>query len=127
MSQEKSMAEVVAYLDDIFFQAKIVETARHLGLDLSTCATLDAFAGELAKAEPKLLLIDLSARANPFEAIAHAKAKAASAGVPMIAFYSHVQTDLAGRARAAGCENVMPRSKFTRDLATILADAKSHS
>jgi DNA-binding NarL/FixJ family response regulator len=118
------MAEVVAYLDDIFFQAKIVETARHLGLDLSTCATLDAFTAELAKA-PALLLIDLNARANPFEAIGQAKAAAAS--VPMITFYSHVQTELADRARAAGCTNVMPRSKFTRDLATILAAAKSHS
>ena len=31
------------------------------------------------------------------------------------------------KARAAGCAEVMPRSKFTRDLATILARAKSHS
>jgi DNA-binding NarL/FixJ family response regulator len=43
----------------------------------------------------------------------------------VIAFLSHVQTDLAERARAAGCQDVMPRSKFTQDLAAILRGAKS--
>jgi hypothetical protein len=32
---------------------------------------------------------------------------------------------LAERARAAGCRDVMPRSKFTQNLATILSQAKS--
>jgi hypothetical protein len=40
---------------------------------------------------------------------------------------SHVQVDLAAEARAAGCTEVMPRSKFTQHLATILGHAKSHS
>jgi hypothetical protein len=35
--------------------------------------------------------------------------------------------ELAEQARAAGCTDVMPRSKFTQHLATILAHAKSHS
>jgi hypothetical protein len=36
-----------------------------------------------------------------------------------------VQTDLAAQARAAGCQQVLPRSKFTADLAEILRRAKS--
>jgi hypothetical protein len=36
-----------------------------------------------------------------------------------------VQTDLAERARAAGCQDVMPRSKFTQNLAAILRGAKT--
>jgi CheY-like chemotaxis protein len=119
------MAGVVAYLDDIFFQAKISETAKHLGAELRFCASPDALAAEIAKSKPDLLLVDLNARANPFDAISRAKSEAP--GVPIIAFLSHVQTELAERARAAGCDEVMPRSKFTRDLATILAGAKSHS
>jgi hypothetical protein len=42
----------------------------------------------------------------------------------MVGFLSHVQVDLAEQARAAGCDEVMPRSKFTRDLAQILSSAK---
>ena len=45
--------------------------------------------------------------------------------LPLIAFLSHVQTELAEKARAAGCTQVMPRSQFTRELATILAQANS--
>jgi hypothetical protein len=35
-----------------------------------------------------------------------------------------VQTELAAQARAAGCDEVLPRSAFTQNLATILAAAK---
>jgi DNA-binding NtrC family response regulator len=117
------MADVVAFMDDIFFQAKVIETARHVGVEVKVCATADALAAEIAQGKPRLLIVDLNARANPFDAISLAQMEAKS--VPMIAFLSHVQLDLAERARVAGCTDVMPRSKFTRDLATILARAKS--
>jgi hypothetical protein len=44
--------------------------------------------------------------------------------VRMVGFLSHVQVDLAEQARAAGCDEVMPRSKFTQNLAEILSSAK---
>ncbi|HKV49391.1 MAG TPA: response regulator [Candidatus Acidoferrales bacterium] len=119
------MAAVVAYIDDIFFQAKLSETARQIGIQLTACATADTFTAEIAKNTPKLIVIDLNARANPFDAIEIAKRSAPN--VPVIGFFSHVQTELAERARVAGCGEVMPRSKFTRELATILARAKSQS
>lgn len=119
------MADVVALLDDIFFQAKVAEAAKHLGVELKMCTSSDAFAAEISSGQPKLIIVDLNARSNPLDAIATGRANAPD--VPLIAFLSHVQTDLAEKARAAGCAEVMPRSKFTRDLATILARAKSHS
>jgi hypothetical protein len=42
----------------------------------------------------------------------------------VLAFLSHVQTDLAAQARAAGCTEVIPRSVFTQNLAAILEAAK---
>jgi DNA-binding NarL/FixJ family response regulator len=119
------MSGVVAYLDDIFFQAKILETAKQLGIELNICATPEAFATRIASAKPDRLIVDLNARVNPFDVIARAKSDVPD--VPIVGFLSHVETELAERARAAGCDEVMPRSKFTRDLATILAGAKSHS
>ena len=41
-------------------------------------------------------------------------------GVPVVAFLSHVQTDLAAAARAAGCDVLLARSAFTRDLPHLL-------
>jgi CheY-like chemotaxis protein len=119
------VAEAVAFVDDIFFQSKVAEAAKHLNVDLRICTTVGAFATEIANTKPNLLIVDLNARADAFDAIS--AARAAASDVPLIAFLSHVQTELSERARAAGCVEVMPRSKFTRDLATILGRAKSQS
>ena len=119
------MAQVVALIDDIFFQAKLLETAKQVGVEVCACATADALGAEIAKAPPRLVAIDLNANSNPLQALE--QLKAGGNGIPSIGFLSHVQTDLAERARAAGCGDVMPRSKFTQNLATILARAKSQS
>ena len=41
--------------------------------------------------------------------------------VPLVGFFSHVQTELQRQAQEAGYDRVLPRSVFTRDLADILA------
>ncbi len=119
------MACVLAFVDDLFFQAKILETAKQVGVDLRTFTTSAALLGEIGKHPPKLVIVDLNAQNKPLEAIK--SVCHAAPGLPMIAFVSHVQVDLAHRASAAGCSTVMPRSQFTQELATILAQAKSQS
>jgi CheY-like chemotaxis protein len=119
------MAQVVALVDDLFFQAKLIETAKQLGVELRTCATPEALTAEIGSCVPNLIVVDLNARSNPLEAIERVRANGRE--IPLIGFLSHVQVDLAERARAAGCADVMPRSKFTQNLATILARTKSES
>jgi hypothetical protein len=43
-------------------------------------------------------------------------------GVPVVGFASHVDTALLDAARAAGCEEVLPRSRFFATLAARLDD-----
>lgn len=117
------MADVVALVDDIFFQAKMQETARRVGVDLKTVTSGEALLAETQAAAPALLIVDLNARGGALEALE--RLRAAGNQRPVIAFLSHVQVELAERARAAGCREVMPRSKFTQNLATILSGAKA--
>jgi len=119
------MAQVLALIDDIFFQAKLLETAKQVGVEVRTCATPEALDSEIAKSQTKLVVIDLNAQANPLDAVGRVQARGGA--IPLIGFLSHVQLDLAERARAAGCREIMPRSQFTRNLATILSRAKSES
>ncbi len=119
------MAQVLAFVDDIFFQAKIMETAKHVGVEVRACTTPDALASEIAKQAPNLVIVDLNARSTPLDAVK--RVRETSSTLPVIGFLSHVQIDLAAQARDAGCQYVMPRSKFTQNLATILAQAKSQS
>ena len=103
------MAHVIAFVDDLFFQAKLVETAKQLSVELRSCATPDALATEIATGSaPKLVIVDLNARNGPIEVIENLQTRAPE--IPLVAFLSHVQTDLAERARAAGCREVMPSS-----------------
>ena len=137
------MADTIALIDDLFFQAKVRETAKHTGVTIETATTGEQLL-KAAEASPEaLILVDLNARQGALDAVVQlcAQDKQAQAACPsdgqagrprqqsnprrVIAFLSHVQTDLAERARAAGCEEVMPRSKFTQNLAEILRGAKS--
>ena len=77
---------------------------------------------ELVATSPKLVIVDLNARSGAISAIE--RVRAVKNGVRMVGFLSHVQVDLAEQARAAGCDEVMPRSKFTQNLAEILSSAK---
>jgi len=115
------MGRVIALMDDLFFQMKVAETAKHLGVELKIATNNDAFL-TLLESAPKLILVDLNARSQPLQALEHLRAK--KNGVRVVAFLSHVQTELAAQARAAGCDDVLARSTFTQNLSSILSVAK---
>src|ERR1700722_18321509 len=118
---EAGMGRIVAMMDDLFFQMKVAETAKHLGLELKVATNGDALLGLLEPA-PSLVIVDLNARSQPLAAIE--RVRAAQKALKVIGFLSHVQLDLAAQAQAAGCNEVMPRSAFTENLAAILSSAK---
>jgi DNA-binding NarL/FixJ family response regulator len=115
------MGRVVALMDDLFFQVKVAETAKYLGLELKVAANGDALLGLLEPA-PNLVIVDLNACSEPLAAIE--RLRAAQKDLRVVGFLSHVQRDLAAQAQAAGCNEVMPRSAFTQNLAAILSTAK---
>ena len=54
------------------------------------------------------------------DAIAAIAGDPALSGVALVGFYSHVETERARDARAAGCRTVLPRSAFVRQLDDLL-------
>jgi DNA-binding NarL/FixJ family response regulator len=118
------MGRVVGLMDDLFFQMKVLETAKQLGLEFKVAANADALMAllENENGSPKLVIVDLNARSQPLQTIE--RLRAAKSSVRVIGFLSHVQRELAAQAQAAGCNEVMPRSAFTQNLASILSTAK---
>lgn len=115
------MGKVVALMDDLFFQMKVAETAKHLGLELKVAATGDALMG-LLEPIPNLVIVDLNARSQPLAAIE--RLRESQKDLKVVGFLSHLQRDLAAQAESMGCTEVMPRSVFTKNLAAILGAAK---
>jgi CheY-like chemotaxis protein len=113
---------VMAAVEDLLFRSKISETAEQLGVEASFPRSPKKLVEQAAKSPPDLLVLDLnSARFEPLELLRELKSGEATKYVPVVGFLSHVQKDLAVAARESGCDRVMARSAFTRDLPEILA------
>jgi CheY-like chemotaxis protein len=115
------MGRVIALVDDLFFQMKLAETAKHLGVEVKVATNGEALM-ELMESAPKLVIVDLNARSQPLQTIE--KLRQLRKDIRVVGFLSHVQLELAARAKAAGCDEVLPRSSFTQNLAAILSVAK---
>jgi CheY-like chemotaxis protein len=114
---------VLAAVDDIFFAAKIRGAAESLGLEYGSARDA-AGAVESARSNlPAVVVADLHAtRCDPFALAESFKRDPALAHVPLVGFFSHVQTELKERALRAGFDRVLPRSAFVQQLPQILRD-----
>ncbi|AXC13208.1 hypothetical protein ACPOL_3929 [Acidisarcina polymorpha] len=112
------------FIEDLFFLAKIQETARKLGVKVGFLkADKDIVArlsGVPEDEKPSLIVFDLNnAGAKPLTLIPKIKAKL-KRGTSVIGFLSHLQGDLKVKATEAGCDMVMPRSAFSQNLPNLL-------
>ena len=116
---------IFCFIDDLFFQAKIQETARKLGIKVEfvkgTDKELVARITDLAEADrPRLLVFDLNnVNAKPMTLIPKFKTKLKKA-TSIVGFLNHLQGDLKIKATEAGCDTVMPRSAFSQSLPNLL-------
>jgi hypothetical protein len=119
-----AVTRIFCFIEDLFFQAKINETAKKLGIkvefvkgDKESVARLT----DLAEADrPALLVFDLNnLNAKPMTLIPKLKTKFKKA-TSIIGFLNHLQGDLKAKAVEAGCDSVMPRSAFSQSLPNLL-------
>jgi hypothetical protein len=59
------VAQILALVDDIFFQAKMLETAKHSGVEMKPFSSGEALVAEASQVAPKLIVVDLNARQGP--------------------------------------------------------------
>jgi CheY-like chemotaxis protein len=113
---------VLAAVEDLLFKSKISETASQLDIEASFPRNPRKLVEAVRESPPDLLVLDLnSARFEPLDLLRTIRSDDATRDVPTVGFLSHVQKDLAVAAREAGCDRVVARSAFTRDLPKILA------
>ena len=113
---------VLAAVEDLLFRSKISETAEALGIEAGFPRGPRKLLETLRESPPDLLILDLnSTRFEPLELLRTVKSDETTQRVPTVCFLSHVQGDLAVAARKAGCDHVLARSAFTKDLPRILA------
>jgi hypothetical protein len=122
--REDAPTRIFCFIEDLFFLAKIQETARKLGVKVEFVkGDKDAVARLYDAPEtekPSLLVFDLNnLNAKPMALIPKFKAKYKKS-VSIIGFLNHLQGDLKMKATEAGCDVVMPRSAFSQSLPSLL-------
>ncbi len=122
--REDAPTRIFCFIEDLFFLAKIQETARKLGVKVEFGkGDKEAVARMLDSPEaerPALVVFALNnMNAKPMALIPKFKTKFKKA-VSIIGFLNHLQGDLKMKAIEAGCDTVMPRSAFSQSLPNLL-------
>jgi hypothetical protein len=121
--REDANSRIFAFVDDLFFQAKIQETARKLNVKVEFVKSDKDLAERVqqnGEEKPSLIIFDLNnVNAKPLTLIPKLKSKLKK-GTSIIGFLSHVQGDLKQKAHEVGCDMVLPRSAFSQNLPQLL-------
>lgn len=112
---------VFGIVDDMFFASKIRATAEALDVEVFFPRTKQALLEKAANTKPDLIVMDLhNQRLDPVELAGELKGNDDLRDVFLLAFFSHVETELRRKALEAGFDQVVPRSVFSSDLSQIL-------
>ena len=116
---------IIAVVDDLFFASKIRGTAEALGVTVRFARSVEAMIEAARLDQPSLVICDLhSQKVDPMELARALKADVQLRSIQLLGFFSHVQTELQRQAEAAGFDQVLPRSAFTKNLGQILSGTR---
>jgi CheY-like chemotaxis protein len=111
------MARAVAVVKDLFFVARIRETARLVGTPLAFARTPEELAAALAGEPPALVIVDLTVPGYDYAAIFDALDRVPAA--PVLGYTTHALAretqPLHGR-----CRRVVTKEALTRELPDLL-------
>ena len=105
---------------DLIFTSKITGTARELGHRVMVAGNVALASTMIEQWRPKVVFVDLAAGELVSVLALMSYMKIAPMGTPFVAFGSHVDVAALAAAKAAGCDPVMPRSKFSNELPDLI-------
>ena len=120
--RDDANSRIFVFVDDLFFMAKIQETARKLNVKVEFVKAEKDLLDKIkqnGEEKPSLIIFDLNnANVKPLSLIPKLKARLKKTSI--IGFLSHVQGDLKQKAHEVGCDMVLPRSAFSQNLPQLL-------
>jgi CheY-like chemotaxis protein len=118
MAQPK---RVVAAVTDLFFAIKVNDVLKRFAMDMKMAKSAEDVLEKL-KTPTALVIVDLNDRGMvAMDVVRALKGDPQWAGIPVLAFSSHVQVELMNEAKAAGVEAVVARSVFAERLPELIA------
>ncbi len=105
---------------DLIFTSKVTGTASALGHRVVVAGNIALASAMLARWVPVVVFVDLGAGDLVGPASIVTYRGLVPPETPFLAFGSHVDVEALDAAKAAGCDPVMPRSRFTNELPALV-------
>ena len=110
------MPSALLLCDDLMFASRITGEARALSLVVRPARSVDRLLDLARQESPTCVLLDLAFPGLDLSDLFRQLAGTCSSAPRVVAYGSHVDTQQLQAARAAGCNPVLPRSKFVEEL-----------
>jgi len=118
------VASVLVLSADLMFGSRLLSSLSEAGHEAELIGSEAALRGRLTdggRPFPDALVADLTDdRLDGASMLEALRAEDLLGGLRSLAFFSHVETAVRERARQAGFELVVPRSRMAREAATVL-------
>ena len=116
-----SRKTICVVADDMFFSSKIENTAKNLDISLVKVKNHEELQDKIKGKTIDLVIIDLaSKKLNAEEVFAGLKTSPEHKKVFCIGYLPHVERELADKFREKGVDLIVPRSKFSREMNTLI-------
>jgi CheY-like chemotaxis protein len=108
--------------DDLIFFSRVSGAARAAGLTVRMVRTADALVAAARLAPPRGVILDVHNPGLDLPALLSQLKEACPAMPRVTAYGSHVEAAVLRDAREAGCDRVLPRSQFVKELEAKISE-----
>jgi CheY-like chemotaxis protein len=106
--------------DDLIFTSRITGTAQLHGLTMKSAKDSQGLLALAKQQAPTCVIVDLANPGLDIVDLIEWLKENCQPPPRVVAYGSHVHADVLKHARQAGCDDVLPRSKFVEELPTSL-------
>jgi DNA-binding response OmpR family regulator len=107
-------------VDDLMFASQIQSLARSAGFQLQWVRNAEKALAQAQANRPVCVILDVNLIGEEIDNLVVGLKGTGGSASAVIGFGSHVDATSLQRARAAGCDLVMPRSKLVQEIAANL-------
>ena len=110
---------VLLYSSDLVFSSRVAGAGERLRVPVSSVSSIDAAVARIVGDKVALVILDLSAsNLDPQEAVA--RLRDSSPDLAVVAYAPHFHEDRLRAAADAGCNEVLTRGQFDRQMDELL-------
>ena len=112
---------------NLFFLGRVEVQAEPFGYEVQWAKTQSAFSEFSASSRPALILVDLEGDESIWTVVLEEISQLEGGRAKVVAFGPHEDVAMLERARNLGCDLVLNKGEFNRDLPKIIESVKADS